>query len=355
MARGGGQGAVEVAGRPRGEKPVALTISLDGGSERTIYRDGQGRPHRDDGPAIVERGPSGQTVAKWYCQHGQLHRDRGAAVITFDGTGVIDYEGHYQWGQLHRLDGPAEIEFLTGIAVLKRWWIKGQRHRDGLPAEIHIDPLELQVTYEGYFQLDSLHRVDGPAENFYDDWTGKPYRQRYLQLGLLHRADGPALIELDRDDGSLLSAGYFEQGEESRQVEHYPDGRIKREIWPEGRDPEQPTEIHYHPNGEIMAKLSLTDGALHREKGPARISYQDDGKLACEEWFANGQLHRDDGPAKVEYKSNGNAPERQEWWRDGQLHREDGPAVILFNDENRPRYRRYYLNGQAVKAAGLPN
>lgn len=79
--------------RPREHRPV---VYADGARE---WRDADGLPHRDDGPAIIL--PKGGR--RWY-QHGKLHRD--------DGPAVTDANGSQSWwrdGELHRELGPAVV------------------------------------------------------------------------------------------------------------------------------------------------------------------------------------------------------------------------------------------------------
>lgn len=79
----------------------------------TIYRDGEGRLHRDDGPSVEE-----STGLRAWFRHGQLHRLDGPAVLW--PTGVKQW---FRDGRLHRDDGPA-VEFPDGSS---RWYLNGVR------------------------------------------------------------------------------------------------------------------------------------------------------------------------------------------------------------------------------------
>ncbi len=111
--------------------------------ERIEYKDEHGKPHRDDGPAVIE--PDGEL--KWY-QHGELHRNGGPAWVLSDGE-----RRWYQYNQLHRDDGPAIIE-ADGTQV---WYQRGTCHWDDGPAVIWSDGTRV------WWQHGELHREDGPA------------------------------------------------------------------------------------------------------------------------------------------------------------------------------------------------
>lgn len=66
---------------------------------RELWLDDQGRPHRPDGPAIVDR----DGVRMWM-EHGKLHRERGPAVVDLT---------RGEWWRLDRrfrADGPDRVD-----------------------------------------------------------------------------------------------------------------------------------------------------------------------------------------------------------------------------------------------------
>ncbi len=93
--------------------------------ESISWKDEGGRPHRDDGPAIIEA----DGTRKWY-QHGKLHRDGEPAVIR--ANGVSEWR---QYGELHRDGGPA----MTGPDGMQVWYQNGKRHREDGPADVWAD------------------------------------------------------------------------------------------------------------------------------------------------------------------------------------------------------------------------
>lgn len=91
-----------------------------------VYRhDEQGRPHCDDGPAIVA--PDG---TQYWCQHGKLHRDNGPAVVWLNGA-----QAWFWHDEKHRDDGPAAI-FADGAQI---WFQHNELHREDGPTFIAPD------------------------------------------------------------------------------------------------------------------------------------------------------------------------------------------------------------------------
>ncbi len=160
-----GDPAYQVLCQLAGETPPCCLL------KDATWRDEQGQPHRDDGPASIW--PDGEQ--QWH-QHGLLHRDGGPARTWPDGT-----QYWYQHGKLHRDDGPAVI----GAEGTQEWWQHGEQHRDDGPALIWPDGTQI------WYQHGVFHRDDGPAT------IGRNGTQAWYQHGKLHREDGPAVIEAD--------------------------------------------------------------------------------------------------------------------------------------------------------------
>ena len=83
---------------------------------RRVYRDEEGRAHRENGPAVLWN--YGQEE---HYLHGILHRIGGPAVHNLGG-----YRAYYEHGQLHRLDGPAIVHPYGS----NEWWVRGIRLPD---------------------------------------------------------------------------------------------------------------------------------------------------------------------------------------------------------------------------------
>jgi hypothetical protein len=81
------------------------------------------RPHRDTGPADIERRPDGTVIKKWY-RCGRLHRDGGPAVVAqyADGTRTEEW---YRDDKLHRERGPAAIMRKSDGTVTEEWFHNG--------------------------------------------------------------------------------------------------------------------------------------------------------------------------------------------------------------------------------------
>lgn len=74
-----------------------------------------------------------------YC-NGVLHsRNDQPAVIHEDHAYPPFYRAWYKWGELHRVGGPA-LEFYCGASI---WYLDGQIHRDGDEPAIEIKNKEL--------------------------------------------------------------------------------------------------------------------------------------------------------------------------------------------------------------------
>lgn len=90
------------------EEPLCVMRS-DGARVWTLH----GRPHNDNGPAIVSA-----DGGRWWYRHGVRHREDGPAVEYADG-------GVEWWvdGEPHNPNGPA-VEYADGTC---EWYLHGQR------------------------------------------------------------------------------------------------------------------------------------------------------------------------------------------------------------------------------------
>ncbi len=114
---------------------------------KETYLDDEGRPHREDGPAMRTFTPTGLELSSTYFQHGVITRDDGPAIEE------LDLENQY-----HKLV-----------------WL-----RDGLK-----------------------DRDDGPAEICTDLISGVEFSVCFYRHNKMHRSQGPALITRDRDTGDV--------------------------------------------------------------------------------------------------------------------------------------------------------
>jgi hypothetical protein len=96
------------------------TLRIENGDK--IWKDEDGRPHREDGPAV-----EWATGTKYWFFHGQRHRKDGPAIEWENG----DREWYYR-GKLHRIGGPAS--YFVGSS--EQWWVHGKVHRTDGPAVI---------------------------------------------------------------------------------------------------------------------------------------------------------------------------------------------------------------------------
>jgi len=73
----------------------------------TIYRDAEGRMHRDEGPAYIERGQkTGRVWRVVYYQHGMRHREEGPAVIWYGDEGYVTHMEYWEEGRWIRSHRP---------------------------------------------------------------------------------------------------------------------------------------------------------------------------------------------------------------------------------------------------------
>jgi hypothetical protein len=255
--------------------------------------------HRIDGPAYInnsitryKNNPRGYNynVVMWYL-FGQKHRDGGPAQITTHEDGLIYYEW-YQYGYSHREDGPALIR-------------TGQSHSR------HHPRIESSLTLEAWYLHGQFHRKDGPAHTLVNG------AQEWWFHGAKHREDGPAVI--------------------------HPNG--KHEWWQHDKR-HRPIEgalagpAITHPNGSYQW---FQYGVCHRPQtgpleGPAKVD-----RFGTEEWYLFGQKHRVDGPAVIYIKGN------EEWYRNGKLHRE-----IVGENSGPAQYNRYHSDDDRYWLDGAP-
>lgn len=245
----------------------------------TSYWFRKGLLHREDGPAIEQKGGE-----KIWCKRGKVFREEDKPAIegstnkfwasligeAYNKRSEELFDIWFEDRQVHRTEKPAVIS-KTGI---KKWFRQGNIHRDDGYAVEYPDGTQL------WYQQGLLHRDDGPAEIK----TGKHFNESWYKNGELHRIGGPARItpqgkfwhingEIHRDDD--LPAAIYENG----------------------------TQVWWHK------------GEIHRENGPAMIC--DDG---TKKWFCHHKLDREDGPA-VE-RPDGKA----EYWIKGAKQDEDSPC-----------------------------
>lgn len=109
-----------------GDDVVDLTANVEITDDGVIiYRDSQGRVHRDGAPAIQD---TRNDILMWY-RHGELHRNVHAAIIDRNVSRGIITMYWYQRGELHRDGGPAIL--VRSIAdhsiIAQQYWRFGRR------------------------------------------------------------------------------------------------------------------------------------------------------------------------------------------------------------------------------------
>ena len=92
---------------------VKCGVDIQYRSDGSIHWLFNGRPHREDGPAVEY--PDGY---KSWCVYGKLHRENGPAIIKANGD-----KEWYMHQRRHREDGPA-VERADGYT---EWWVDDHR------------------------------------------------------------------------------------------------------------------------------------------------------------------------------------------------------------------------------------
>ncbi|MEP1574577.1 hypothetical protein [Roseibium album] len=108
---------------------------------KETFLDDQGRPHRDDGPALRTFSPTGLELSSTYFQHGVITRGDGPAIE------LIDLENQYhklvgmKGGLIDREGGPAEIctDLISGVEFSVCFYRQNKMHRVGGEALITRD------------------------------------------------------------------------------------------------------------------------------------------------------------------------------------------------------------------------
>lgn len=103
------------------------------GNVNQFWYDSQGRSHRSDGPAYVQKGPDGRILVEGYYQNGQPYRENGLAnQVEYRDDGTVRESWFARFGdeddKLHRDNGPAVIvrDSQTGRVVLCEWYDQGR-------------------------------------------------------------------------------------------------------------------------------------------------------------------------------------------------------------------------------------
>jgi len=148
--------AAPIAPAPEHASKHKQTVLSNGTVVEAWRKDG--KLHREDGPALVERYPDGTVIEQWY-RNGKLHREDGPAWVRRypDGTVV---ERWYRNGKRHYEGGPAWVERYPDGTVIEQWYRNGELHREDGPALVE-------------------HRPDGTTESeawYLDDKAVEPWQ-----------------------------------------------------------------------------------------------------------------------------------------------------------------------------------
>ena len=98
-------------------------------------------------------------------------------------------------------------------------------------SKMYWDNAKTKLQTVSYFDANGyLHRDDGPAVTWYDDFYGKKEMEKWMKHGMLHRLDGPAWIYY-YTDGKIRTADYFINDKEytKEEFDEYTKGLESKE------------------------------------------------------------------------------------------------------------------------------
>lgn len=112
--------------------------------------------HRIGGPALIIRNANtGNVVRLEYWFMNRPHRHDGPAILEFDEvTQECILEEWIDGDDYHRMGGKPAITVINpenGVVVREEYYEKCVRHRDGLPAIINRDPQSGEILLEEYY------------------------------------------------------------------------------------------------------------------------------------------------------------------------------------------------------------
>ncbi len=267
---------------------TAGVISVDTDSFGNTYYKKDGKYHRTDGPAVIQR----NGYQEWW-ENGVLKSRKRPDVEEIQ-LHRIEYKDKIEYygnnSQRHRLDGPA-VKYKN--KKYEEWWKDGKKHRNGdEPAIILKDLKEWYVDGKLHRETDKPSHISKDTET----WCVK---------GKISRLNRPAqILYFSKDHESFFKKEYFKFLNENENI------YTKIERW-------------------------LIDDKSHRLNGPTDIIYNGKNKI-LEMWKQNGKFHRENGPAILSKKT-------RQWRLNGVLHRIGGPAL---EEENK---REYWVNGERIE------
>ena len=213
---------------------------------------------------------------------GRLHRDDGPAKVDRTLKNTIKNEEWYKDGHLHSYnDLPAKIDRMG----TKSWYKDGTLHRDGLPAKVLADGSEQ------WYCNGRQHR-DGDQPSVTDV---RMNRLKYHKDGRLHRIGGPAVVYTDKDDYAYYQEGRLHsEGDIPSLYVTNTRGNMTTEKWHvrghlhrEG----SPAVITRSIKGDEKSYLYYRNDIRHRNDGPGEI-YFTDGEIVNQLWWWKGRSYR---------------------------------------------------------------
>lgn len=144
----------------------------------------------------------------WFDENGRPHREDGPALLIKDATDKVLEEEWKQHGVFHRDDGPAETKAEADGTRKQLWYRHGAQHNDSGPAYVATVADGTRIK-EAWKKNGGLHREDGPASiTIYNGIR----TEAWYHHGLLHNENGPAYIR-KAADGTVIEEEWYKNGQ----------------------------------------------------------------------------------------------------------------------------------------------
>lgn len=151
----------------------------------------------------------GKLVEIWRLNDA-IHRENGPARVVYGESGDIITQVWYRQNKLHRIAAPA-ILHNDGGRQEECWYENGIAHRVGAPAIVRTYN-NIKTSEIWSLATVGLHRLDGPALFECDPSTGVVTQEEWHVNGRRHRTNGPALVHRNSQTGEIYKSEFWQNG-----------------------------------------------------------------------------------------------------------------------------------------------
>lgn len=347
--------------------------------DRIIYKNADGKYHRDGGPAYIT------PANKYWMKNGEYHREDGPAwegdstEWWINGKQLSKEEYNKEISkkmfklEITESSGKITKYLLNGEEINFNEWESSNKNREAITEIIWNDYKQdgLILNNNGNFEfrntLGNLDRKEGVAR--FEIEENEIINREYWLNGLIYDLESfinssTGIIESKE---LLETHGDYKKTYKNNILTHYyknqihndqgaaikipaikiKDGYWKEEYWLEGhkysflqweertrgiRRSDLSIEIRegdklvghkmLYCSKKQAQKTENLKGELHSFNGEAASIWN-----GVSRWYKENKLHRDFGPASIDEKS-------QTWYKDGKKHRLDGPAYYVIGDNS---------------------